>query len=1045
MPDGSRPPASPPRKNAPRALRLALEPRMMFDAAAAATAATVTKTATTTAATADTHDTASTQALLDAASKAAATAATDAAKTTSATDASKTTTDASTATAATVTAAAAVTPTTTTSTVHEVVIVDTSVADYQTLIAGMDPSVPVILLGEGQRTVHGIAQALSGYSNLDTIILVTEGGDGGIILGGTHVLTDGDLASRATDLAAIGASMKSGGDFLLLGCSIAADDTGKQFVDDFARYLGNDIDVAASTNRTGPAALGGDWVLEYTTGAAIDTVLPFTVAGMQNIDHCLGCTASTLNGGFAKIYHNGTYIGFYTANAGSPYVGFWGAGGPGTAIDPSQSVYGETLSQFLADPTVAQCQSGPSLGGTHTSTANDTGTATPFSSVTFSDGNSVASYTVSITLDANNGTLTGTGLTSTDSTHYTLTASSAATLQSELQALVFHPTTNQVAAGSTKVTTFTLTPNDSAGTAGTADSTSKITVTSINDAPVLDATKSPAFTSEPQTSTAAPSGTVGTLVSSLVAIGSGISNVTDPDVSAATGIAITATDTSHGTWWYSTNGGSTWTAVGTVSNTSALLLKADANTRLYFQVADSTYAGTLTSAITIRAWDQTTGTAGSTATTATNGGTTAFSSATDTVSLTITPVPPTVTDANITVSGGSGGTATTFLAGNTVTVTWNNTASGDNNIITISTVTVDFSAFGGSSAQSAINTSGTWTATYTLPATVTLGSNKNITVTVTDNASNITTTADTSNSTVANSAPVLDASKSPALPNELNTTSSLPTIGAGTLVSTLVANGSGIANVTDGNSGALLGIAITGTDSTQGTWWYSTDGGSNWTVIGTVSNTSALLLAADSNTRLYFQVTSSSSYTGTLASALTIRAWDETSGSAGSTVSTATNGGTTAFSATTDTVSLTITGPNVAPTLTVTSSNPTFTEKGAAATLFTSAAAGLGGTDTGQNISQLVLTVSNLADGANEILSVDGTNVALTNGQQRHHRHQRLQRRRQRHQRHRHRHHQRHDDHHGGQHAGQRPGLQGQQHRPDHHQQPRGHPDQHQG
>src|SRR5258708_31943005 len=48
-------------------------------------------------------------------------------------------------------------------------------------------------------------------------------------------------------------------------------------------------------------------------------------------------------------------------------------------------------------------------------------------------------------------------------------------------------------------------------------------------------------------------------------------------------IAITATDTTSGTWFYSTNNGATWLAVGAVSANNARLLAANANNRLYFQ------------------------------------------------------------------------------------------------------------------------------------------------------------------------------------------------------------------------------------------------------------------------------------------------------------------------------------------------------------------------------------------------------------------------------------------------------------------------------
>ena len=63
---------------------------------------------------------------------------------------------------------------------------------------------------------------------------------------------------------------------------------------------------------------------------------------------------------------------------------------------------------------------------------------------------------------------------------------------------------------------------------------------------------------------------------------------------------------------------------------------------------------------------------------------------------------------------------------------------------------------------------------------------------------------------------------------------------------------------------------------------------------GAVATNNARLLAADGNTRLYFQP--NANYHGTLATAITFRAWDQTSGSNGAPADTTSNGGTTAFS-----------------------------------------------------------------------------------------------------------------------------------------------------
>ncbi|WP_254032365.1 DUF4347 domain-containing protein [Planktothrix agardhii] len=147
----------------------------------------------------------------------------------------------------------------------------------------------------------------------------------------------------------------------------------------------------------------------------------------------------------------------------------------------------------------------------------------------------------------------------------------------------------------------------------------------------------------------APTGAVGTLVSQIVSLGG---NVTDPNTSPLTGIALTAADTTNGSWFYTIDGGTTWNPLGVVSSTSARLLAADANTRIYFQ-PNTNYFGTLTNAITFQAWDQVAGTNGSTANTNIKIG---ISTATDTAAIIVTPVNdiPSFTATNPTVNEDAG-------------------------------------------------------------------------------------------------------------------------------------------------------------------------------------------------------------------------------------------------------------------------------------------------------------------------------------------------------------------------------------------------------
>ncbi|MEX0269060.1 beta strand repeat-containing protein [Leptolyngbyaceae cyanobacterium UHCC 1019] len=166
----------------------------------------------------------------------------------------------------------------------------------------------------------------------------------------------------------------------------------------------------------------------------------------------------------------------------------------------------------------------------------------------------------------------------------------------------------------------------------TYDKAFSIIVNNLNDAPILNDTV--VTLNSVRSNAPAPLGAVGTRITQLANLigGSGQNNVIDPDASALTGIAIIATDSSNGTWFYSLNNGTNWTILDGVSNTNALLLADDANTRLYFR-PNTGYTGTLANAITYRAWDQTSGINGTTADTTTNGNATAFSVQFDSASL----------------------------------------------------------------------------------------------------------------------------------------------------------------------------------------------------------------------------------------------------------------------------------------------------------------------------------------------------------------------------------------------------------------------------
>ena len=156
-----------------------------------------------------------------------------------------------------------------------------------------------------------------------------------------------------------------------------------------------------------------------------------------------------------------------------------------------------------------------------------------------------------------------------------------------------------------------------------------ITVSPVNDAPVLDNSGSPFLT----TITEDDTNNSGELVSAILATGAAGNPITDADTVAMEGIAITGSSNGRGVWQYSTNGGTNWINLNSVSDTSALLLRSTDSIRFLPDTMDAD-----TASITFRAWDQTSGLFGTKVSTSTNGGSSAFSVVSETATINVTPV-----------------------------------------------------------------------------------------------------------------------------------------------------------------------------------------------------------------------------------------------------------------------------------------------------------------------------------------------------------------------------------------------------------------------
>ena len=397
-----------------------------------------------------------------------------------------------------------------------------------------------------------------------------------------------------------------------------------------------------------------------------------------------------------------------------------------------------------------------------------------------------------------------------------------------------------------------------------------ITVSDLNDAPVLDNAEGNLLTTIQENDFNSPGDTIAHIIAS---------SVTDADADAVEGIAIFSAPTGNGTWEYLLDGETTWIEFGTLSANSALLLSADAQVRF---VPNPNFNGT--AFFSYRAWDQTVGIEGDTIVFASNtGGTGTLSVEFDTAQITVN-APPVATDDNYTTTEGGTinvGPATGLLDNDS-------DVEGPIEVLSVSNAAHGTVSF---------DTDGSFT--YTHDGTET--TSDSFTYTIADE--NGGTAQATVNITVlpVNDAPVYDTSGITTL-TPVNENDTDPT---GNTIEELIDSAGGD-RITDEDVGATEGIALTFVDTSNGSWEYRADSGSAWTSVPAVGPNNALLLGANSEIRFI----PNANYSG--GANFEFQAWDQTSGAVGQLADSSISGGATAFSTATETGNIFVI-PNVAP------------------------------------------------------------------------------------------------------------------------------------
>ncbi len=147
---------------------------------------------------------------------------------------------------------------------NEIIFIDKSVEDYQSLIAGIGSDAELVFIDSITDGLELIANVLDGRTNVDAIHIISHGNSGELFLGNSTVTQESMQGEFADELATIKTALGEDADILIYGCNFAEGDFGKSAADTLADLTG--ADVAASDDLTGHERLGGDWDLELQLG-----------------------------------------------------------------------------------------------------------------------------------------------------------------------------------------------------------------------------------------------------------------------------------------------------------------------------------------------------------------------------------------------------------------------------------------------------------------------------------------------------------------------------------------------------------------------------------------------------------------------------------------------------------------------------------------------------------------------------------------------------------------------------------------------------------
>ena len=203
---------------------------------------------------------------------------------------------------------------------RSLLVLDSRIDNKEQLLNQLPGNVTAIVVNGGEDGLAAISAALAQLGQVDSIQVMSHGAAGQFTLGNRTVSAD-NIDQLGQTLQQWREHLSSGADIQLYGCSVGAGAAGQTLVSELARWTG--ADVGASSNDTGNSAAGGDWTLETRVGE-IDKSIALSAAALADFDGLLADAAPTVSlpSGGSDVLLGDTFSFTVNFNNASSQVGY---------------------------------------------------------------------------------------------------------------------------------------------------------------------------------------------------------------------------------------------------------------------------------------------------------------------------------------------------------------------------------------------------------------------------------------------------------------------------------------------------------------------------------------------------------------------------------------------------------------------------------------------------------------------------------------------------------------------------------------------------